>query len=112
MYGCGACPHAQPYTGCGRRTSQSWQKLGEPRTPKLSPKPEPRRIHPNSCGLCPHIAFGGAYKLHLRAPAPVVSLDRISALSPQAQPHRLGLRVDYPIPELDFGPVGDRFIPH
>ena len=48
----------------------------------------------------------------LRAPAPVVSLDQISALSPQAQPHRLGLRVDYPIPELVFGLMGYRLIPH
>jgi hypothetical protein len=48
----------------------------------------------------------------LRAAAPVRGLARISALIPQLQPHRLGIRVDYLILEVVFGIMGDRFIPH
>jgi hypothetical protein len=48
----------------------------------------------------------------LRAAAPVRGLAWISALIPQLHLHRLGIREDYPIPELILGIVGDRFIPH
>jgi hypothetical protein len=48
----------------------------------------------------------------LRAAAPIRGLAWISALIQELHPHRLGIRQDYPIPELVFGIVGDRFIPH